>query len=620
MKHRVGELVHPRRKKKKAEGDEPMPIVATFHAYCVQILRRHIKTLGYPERYTIYDRGDQEGLARKVLREIRVTDAALKPGELLWCISSWKNRCIRPAAAVGAAETDKEHLAAVAYRRYQRELKNAGAVDFDDLLLLTEELFSGNVDVRREEAERLDHLLVDEYQDTNGSQYRIVRALASGHRNLCVVGDDDQSIYGWRGAEVEHILGFQRDWPEANVVRLEDNYRSQAEIIHVANQLIEYNATRHGKVLRAARAGGQRPQIWQAESEVKEAQMVIGDIQKKLKAGCDPGDIAILFRTNEQPRMFEQQLRKENLPYVLVGGMSFFDRREVRDVLAYLKVLENPDDEISLRRIINTPPRGIGASSVEQLTAQAVDQGVPLWQVIRDRQQLGSVSEKAASAVHRFVDTLGPFQETLRTTEDKKRKSAGALAELATNLIAKVDYRSEINRQYDQEDDRQSRWEAVEEVVNAIAQYEQKARRPTMKGFLDEITLSGREMDDGKDDRLVGAIMLMTMHSAKGLEFPYVYMVGMEEGLLPHHRSVAADGQAIEEERRLCYVGVTRAQDNLTLSLALTRMKWGKARETIPSRFLFEITGQADKPHDVPPPKGKTKRPRGKPVAGSDTI
>ena len=605
MKHRVSELVHPRRTKKRDEDEETMPIVATFHAYCVQILKRHIQKLGYPERFAIYDRGDQEGLARKVLREIRVTDAALKPNELLWSISGWKNRCIRPPEAVNVAETDKEHLAAVAYRRYQRELKNAGAVDFDDLLLLTEELFSSNADVRREEAQRLDHLLIDEYQDTNGSQYRIVRALASGHRNLCVVGDDDQSIYGWRGAEVEHILHFTRDWPDAKVVRLEDNYRSQAEIIRVANQLIEYNSTRHGKVLRPARAGGQRPHIWQAENEVREAEMVVGDIQKKIKQNADPGDFAILFRTNEQPRLFEQKLRKENLPYVLVGGMSFFDRREVRDVLAYLKVMEHPDDEVSLRRIINTPPRGIGSSSVEQLTATAVEAGQPLWQVIRDRGKLGAVSEKAAGAVRRLVDTLTPLHEGFRALEEQKKKSKGALTELATELIEKVNYRSEIERQYDQEEDRQSRWEAVQEVVNALGQYEQKARRPTLKGFLDEITLSGREMGSDKEDKFAGSIVLMTMHAAKGLEFPFVYMVGMEEGLLPHHRSVAVEGKAIEEERRLCYVGVTRAQDHLTLSLALTRMKWGKPRDTDPSRFLYEITGQADKPQDIPPPKGR---------------
>ena len=598
MKERVGQLVKPDRvngKTKKEADEETMPVVATFHAYCVQILRRHIKKLGYPERFAIYDRGDQEGLARKVLREIKVTDTALKPNELLWCISGWKNRCIRPPEAVNVAETDKEHLAAVAYRRYQRALKNAGAVDFDDLLLLTEELFSGNVEVRREEAGRLDHLLIDEYQDTNGSQYRIVRALASGHRNLCVVGDDDQSIYGWRGAEVEHILHFQRDWPEAKIVRLEDNYRSQAEIINVANRLIEFNSTRHGKTLRPARGGGQRPQVWQAEDEEKESQMVVADIQRKLKTGSDPGDFAILFRTNEQPRIFEQQLRKANLPYILVGGMSFFDRREVRDVLAYLKIMEHPDDEVSLRRIINTPPRGIGSTSVEQLTASAVDAGKPLWQVLQDRRRLGAVSEKVAGSVIRLVDTLRPLQQAFGQLETQKKKSNSALSSLATQLIEGVNYRSEIDRQYDKEEDRQSRWQAVEEVVNAIGQYENKTRRPTLKGFLDEITLAGRDMDTDKNDKLSRAIVLMTMHAAKGLEFPHVYIVGMEEGLLPHHRSVAADGKAIEEERRLCYVGVTRAMERLTLSLSLTRMKWGRARDSIPSRFLFELTGQAEK-------------------------
>ncbi len=616
MKQRIAELVKPKRgresfstgaqaaqrtKSKSKKTLDPLPIVATFHAYCVQILRRHIRRLGYPEQFAIYDRGDQEGLARRVLREIRVTDAALKPGELLWFVSGWKNRCLRPAEAVNVAETDKEHLAAVAYRRYQRELKNAGVVDFDDLLLLTEELFTQHADVRRDEAGRLDHLLIDEYQDTNGSQYRIVKALAAGHRNLCVVGDDDQSIYGWRGAEVEHILHFKRDWPEAKVVRLEDNYRSQAEIIRASNRLISYNSTRHDKALRPARGGGQRPRIWQAENETEEAKMVVGDIQKLIKGGADAGEFAILFRTNEQPRMFEQQLRKVGLPYILVGGMSFFDRREVRDILAYLKVIDHPDDEVALRRIINTPARGIGASTIEQLTAAAVERGVPLWKVLCDEQAIASVvSPKAARAVGQFVEMLEPIQRDVAALADapkRKRGSNGQLAQTTKQLIETVNYRSEIARQYDEEDERQSRWEAVEQVVNALAQFEEQSRQPSLKGFLDEITLAGRDFETKDDDKLGrGAVVLMTMHAAKGLEFPHVYLVGMEEGLLPHHRSVAVEGAAIEEERRLCYVGLTRAKDMLTLSLSLTRMKWGKPRETIPSRFLFEITGQADKP------------------------
>jgi DNA helicase-2/ATP-dependent DNA helicase PcrA len=627
MKDRIGALMPKPKgaKKQPAAG----PIVATFHAYCVKILRRHIRRLGYPEQFSIYDRGDQESLARQVLREIKVDDAALKPGELLWMISTWKNRCIRPRDAVGDASTDKEHLGAVAYRRYQRALKNAGVVDFDDLLLLTEELFAGHEAARRDEAARLDHLLIDEYQDTNGSQYRIVKALAGGHRNLCVVGDDDQSIYGWRGAEVEHILHFQRDWPEAKIVRLEDNYRSQAEIIEVANRLIRFNATRHDKLLRPSRGGGQKPHIWQAETEEKEAEMVVADIRKRVSAGASPGEFAILFRTNEQPRQFEQQLRKAKLPYLLVGGMSFFDRREVRDVLAYLKVLEYPDDEVALRRIINTPARGIGQGTVEQLVKRAVEAGTPLWRVLCDAKQVtATAGPKASDAVQRFVAMLAPFQAEvhhggIHQASSRSRETSGSdaqrtapartltssattLADVARRLVEKVQYKQELHRLYDSEEDRTSRWGSVEEVVNALAEFEQQTKKPTLKDFLDEIMLAGRDMETEKEEKFGGKIVLMTMHAAKGLEFPHVYMVGMEDGLLPHHRSLAVDGPAIEEERRLCYVGVTRAMERLTLSLALTRMKWGKPRETIPSRFLFEITGQADQAHDaVKPPRAR---------------
>jgi DNA helicase-2/ATP-dependent DNA helicase PcrA len=609
MKDRVGKLVKPGKAKphpKRRDDDEAMPIVATFHAYCVRILRRYIAKLGYPEQFAIYDRGEQESVARAVLRELRVGDAALKPGDLLWAISTWKNSCIRPPQAESIAQTDKEHLAAAGYRRYQRALKNAGVVDFDDILLLTEELFSKHAEARKAEASLLDHLLIDEYQDTNGSQYRIVKALAGGHRNLCVVGDDDQSIYGWRGAEVEHILHFNRDWPEAKVVRLEDNYRSQAEIINVANRLIAYNTTRHDKVLRPAREHGPRPQIWQAPDEENEAKMVVEDIQRQLAQGREPREFAILFRTNEQPRPFETELRKAKLPYLLVGGMSFFDRREVRDIIAYLKLLDSPDDEVSLRRIINTPPRGIGPSTVEKLTERAVEAGVPLWKLLANRHQQLGLSHAATEAIAKFVGEMSSLHEMMQAASAKGH-ARGALAEAARRMVERIDYKAELARLYDEENDREARWAAVEQVINAFAQYEQGTRKASLKGFIDEITLAGRDMEPD-DKQTQNKITLMTLHAAKGLEFPDVYMVGMEEGLLPHHRSVAVEGKAIEEERRLCYVGLTRAQDRLTLLLALSRMKWGKPRDTDPSRFLFEITGQTDKANDRPPkPKARHK-------------
>ncbi len=591
------------------------PEISTFHSLCVRILRRHIAQLGYPPGYSICDRSDQESIARTILREIKVAEAMLKPGDLLYLIGRWKNSSIRPEEAVSIAQTDKEHLAASAYRRYQKALKSAGAVDFDDLLLLTEELFSRFPKIRGVEAKRFDHLLVDEYQDTNGSQYRIVKALASEHRNLCVVGDDDQSIYGWRGAEVTHILNFQRDWPDAKVVRLEDNYRSTREIIAWANRLIAFNRKRHAKVLRAG-VDGETPRILQLEDEAAEARTVVGEIASRVtQLKRNYKDFAVLCRTNEQPRTFELELRRAKVPYVLVGGLSFYDRKEVRDLLAYLKTLAHPRDEVSTLRIINNPPRGIGQNTVKGLLEKATAQGRPLWDVL---------AESGIEAVTKFRDLIARY---------RRRCHQDPLIEVVRDLIHEIGYRREIVRLYPQVEDQESRWQAVEEVVNALGSYARRAKDGTISGFLQDIALTTSDQDRDKELKLErDAVVLMTLHAAKGLEFAEVYMVGMEEGTLPHARSIAGDAAGIDEERRLCYVGVTRARRRLTLTLALSRQKWGKPRPTIPSRFLYEITGQTSSPNYLaarrgtrypgsrrpnkaakPPPGPVGKRPYGPP-------
>ena len=578
MQERVAALL-PRKAKSR-------PIVATFHAYCVRILRRNIARLGYPDRFAIVDRGEQESLARGVLREIRVPGTQLRPGDLLSLIGNWKTQAISPKEAAAIAETDKEHLAAIAFRRYQLNLKNRGSVDFDDLLLCTNDLFDQCPDVRDEEASRFDHLLVDEYQDTNTSQYKIVQRLAAQHRNLCVVGDDDQSIYGWRGAEVKHILRFSRDWPEAATVRLEENYRSTAAILQMANRLISFNKNRHVKTLRPARAGGQRPRIEQYKDEVTEAAAVVGDIKKLLKRDeWEPRDFAVLFRTNEQPRTIETELRKQEIPYVLIGGMSFFDRKEVRDVLAYLKLLAMPEDEISLLRIINTPARGISKATTTRLLESAVSQGTSVWNVMVESPGKG---DKSAVAVQKFCSLLNEFRGRL---SDQKPSA------VARSLIQHIDYESELRRTYEDPNESQSRWDAVAEVINAMADFEAKESNPDLLGFLNDLALDGQDFKSEKDNQLKrNSVVLMTLHSAKGLEFPHVYMVGLEEGILPHHRSLDGDDRMIEEERRLCYVGVTRAREYLTLTMALTRRKWGKPRDSIPSPFLFELIGEAENP------------------------
>ncbi len=603
MKQRIGEMLlgkdsqrpHSKFPTKQSriqkESDEKkLPQISTFHSLCVKILRRRIETLGYPQKFAIYNRGDQESLARQILRELNVHDKLLAPSQLLFWIGHWKCKSYSPSKAMLNSESDAQHLAAAGYKRYQSALKLAGCVDFDDLLLLTEKLFNEHPKICEEEASQFDHLLVDEYQDTNQSQYRIVKALASKHRNLCVVGDDDQSIYGWRGAEVEHILSFRNDWPDAKVVRLEDNYRSTEAIITMANTLIKFNKTRHDKVLVAARPNGERPQVNQYPNEQVEAQEVVHDIRRRIETEHrQPRDFAILFRTNEQPRLFETELRKAKLPYILVGGMSFFDRKEVKDILAYLRLLEETPDEISILRIINTPPRGIGKKSIETLMNQAIKQKIPLWKLITgevDRPELTSATVRGLEQLKFFANNA------------ERMRESSSLVELARHVINTTRYRSEVERIYSDPDDRETRWNTVEQIVNAIGEYEQSKRKPTLSDFLDKLLLGEQDADDEKEKQLKkNAIALMTMHSAKGLEFPEVYLVGLEEGILPHHRSLADDEAGVDEERRLAYVGVTRAEERLSLSMSLTRMKWGKPRDTVPSRFLYEMTGKADHPN-----------------------
>jgi DNA helicase-2/ATP-dependent DNA helicase PcrA len=565
------------------------PEISTFHSYCVRVLRRRIQHLKYPPQFAIYDRGDQESVARSVLREIKLADEALRPGDLLYFVSRWKMAGSDPRQAADLAQTDRERLAAAAYQRYQNALKTAGALDFDDLLFCTAVLFQQFPKIRNDEAQRFDHLLVDEYQDTNAMQYQIVKTLAQRHRNLCVVGDDDQSIYGWRGAEAAHILGFKNDWPDAKIVRLQLNYRSAHEILAWANRLIAFNKQRHDKLLRAT-FHGEPPRIRQLDDEAAEAKFVVDEIAARLRAPkCRPRDFAILCRTNEQPRAFESELRRAKIPYVLLGGMSFYDRKEVRDVLAYLKLLVNPGDEISLLRIINVPARGISQNTIKCLMDEALRRSEPVWAVLPRAARLGNLSTPAVQALQKFRELIERYHKPSRRR---------TLVELTKQLLQEIGYKNDLARQYDDVIERDARWAGIEELVNALASYERRLKSATLAGFLQEIALTVNEQDRDKESKLKrDAVALMTFHAAKGLEFPEVYMVGLEEGLLPHHRSIADGGAAVDEERRLCYVGVTRAQRRLTLTMALNRNKWGKLRPTVPSRFLYELTGKADNPN-----------------------
>ncbi len=575
------------------------PEASTFHSLCVRILRRHITKLGYPQNFAIYDRGDQESIAKQALKEIRVSDAALRPGELLAKISTWKNAGKTPDMAAQQAWNAKDHLASQAYVRYQNALRAVGAVDFDDLLLVTEELFSRFPDALAEESGRYDHLLVDEYQDTNMSQYRIVKGLALPHKNLCVVGDDDQAIYGWRGAEVTHILNFKRDWPDAKVVRLEENYRSTKPIIDWANRLIAFNKTRHGKKL-VSPLDGEPPRVLQCHDGEHEAKTAVSQIRTRIeKDQIKPGHIAILFRTNEQPRAFEMEMRSAGIPYVLIGGQSFFERKEIRDVLAYLKAINRPSDDISLLRILNTPPRGIGPTTVKKLTEIALSRKIPLWEAIKHAPEFGSHTVDGSETVtewnDRTLDALKSFRGLLETQRRILVKDFSV--QNFKDFLSAIEYDKEISRQSDNPKDQEERWAAIGEIVNAAAEYvtDSKDEGSKLWEFLDGTSLAGPDFGSGEKKKLgQNAVTLMTLHAAKGLEFPEVYMVGMEEGTLPHHRSInLEEDDSVDEERRLCYVGVTRAERRLTLTMALQRFKWGKMKPTIPSRFLYEITGNA---------------------------
>ena len=564
------------------------PIVSTFHSFCVRVLREDIDSLGYPKKFAIYDRSDQESAARTALRDIRLGDGTMKPGDLINRISKWKMQGIQDHEASSHVEADFDFLAAMAYKRYQKQLRACGAVDFDDLLLLTVKLFEDFPDVLQRHQSKFDHVQVDEYQDTNGVQFQLIESLVKPHRNICVVGDDDQSIYGWRGAEVEHIINFAKYFPNTKTVRLENNYRCTDRILECANRLVKHNRLRHDKTLIPHKKSGSQIRLQAFEDETAEAEGVVQEIAYLIsELGVKPKQVAILFRTNEQPRVFEQEMRRQKVPYMLVGGQSFFDRREIRDLLAYLKAIESSRDEVSLLRIINTPARGIGDTTTEKILQRAVKKGVSFWDFVPEASAEGLVPAKTLTSLVKFRELLQRYGQMMNS--DPKN-----LAEHCRQLVSEIDYASEIAKQYKEETQQETRKTILEEFINSIGQYVERNEDPSLTGFLETTALMDREDEaDRNEKQEQDAVRLMTLHSAKGLEFPRVYLIGMEEGFLPHKRSIEADSEKdIAEERRLAYVGVTRAMDHLTLTRAKSRMKWGKRRETVPSRFLFEMQAE----------------------------
>ncbi|MBV09844.1 UvrD-helicase domain-containing protein [Rubinisphaera sp.] len=576
MAERIGELIGRRKVK---------PIISTFHSLCVKILRDEIEVLGYRKNFTIIDRGDQESLAREVLRSIRVQESTLKPGDLLAILSRWKTNGVQPESAGDHALDDREFLASMAYRKYCDRLRARNSVDFDDLLLLTDQLFAKHPEALKRQQDKFDYVQIDEYQDTNQLQFRLIQALVRPHNNLCVVGDDDQSIYAWRGAEVKHILSFQSHFPTAKIVRLEDNYRCTDEILNVANRLVSFNRERHRKVLRSTKIAIEPVRYEKFSDEVAEAERICLEISYLIaKKNRQPSDFAILFRTNEQPRAFESELRRRQIPYVILGSQSFFDRKEIRDLMAYMRIIAQPRDESALLRIINTPARSIGTTTIEKIMKRSIIEGTPFFEATRKAIASGELSERAGQSVLRF-------EEQLQTWRGMFASSNQSIGQSLRKLIESLNYKAEVERSYKEPAQVQTRLESIEQLADSLDDYTRRVAKPRLQAFLDEIALNDRDEfgTDKKKELDQNAVKLLTIHSAKGLEFPRVYLVGMEEGLLPHKRSVEGTRQDIEEERRLAYVGVTRAQESLTLTFAETRRKWGKPRKTVPSRFLFEM-------------------------------
>ncbi len=573
MKQRVAHLA----------GDRSRKItVGTFHAFCVRLLREHGKVLGLSRRFTITDASDQLSAVKSVMRELRVHETTMHPSAVLARISLAKNRMETPEAFLARGNGGRDQLVGSVWQRYQEHLARNRTLDFDDLLLEAVRLLSKHKKVRDHYRRRYRYVLVDEYQDTNHPQYEIVRQIGGGHGNVCVVGDDDQSIYGWRGADIRKILGFPRDFKGAKVVRLQTNYRSTVPILEAANAVIRHNASRHEKALESAKGGGDAVRTLRLKDETSEARFTVKEILEALRRHeARPQDFAILCRTQIQFRTFEAELRAAGIPYVVVGGMSFFDRKEVRDVVAFLKLAVHSRDETALLRVINTPPRGVGKTSLDRVLAFATEHGISAAEAFERADEIERLNPQSVEGYRQLTGAL----ESIGLAE-----AGDDLVFRLRRLLDTVAYRDEVRRLYSDPMTRDARWAGVEEVFNFAENYVSRSSKPTLHGFLEELALSSGDEPAETPETRGDKVTLMTLHAAKGLEFPHVFLAGLEEGLLPHTRSVA-DGD-VEEERRLAYVGITRAMDTLTMTWAAERARYGRRAAATPSRFLFEAQGQ----------------------------
>ncbi|MCE9584144.1 MAG: UvrD-helicase domain-containing protein [Planctomycetes bacterium] len=565
-----------RERAKKLAGAEVKDVwLSTFHSLCARILRKEIEVLGYRKDFAIYDDSDQESVVRAVLKELRIPGAQAGADAVKWRIGNAKNRGWGPDQMAQEDSDEVDHVAARAFEKYQAGLKARNAVDFDDLLSLTVRLFREHAKVLDKYRKQFRYLMVDEYQDTNAVQYEIVQQLAANHGNLFVVGDDDQSIYGWRGADPSHILHFERDFPKATVVRLEQNYRSTTSILEAANEIIRHNAARHPKTLYSKLGHGAPVRTVLLADERAEALWVVTQIKT---SGRPRSDFAVLFRTNAETRPFEEQLRLAQVPYSVVGGQRFYDRREVRDVLAYLRLAANPHDDAALARVANVPPRGIGETSMGKLDAFAAEHQLPLLDAFRRAGEAG-VQPGVADTAKRFAEKMDAWRA-------KVGKDA---ASGAREMVEELDLFGELRRETENPAASETRVNSIESVLEDLASHSRGGG--DLSGYLEKVALMDKEepSDDKRD-----AVTLLTTHAAKGLEFPIVYVVGMTDGIFPHRRSIA-DEKGLEEERRLLYVAMTRAKLELILTRPENRTSRGKTGPALASRFLVELPGNVER-------------------------
>ncbi|MDO4407880.1 MAG: UvrD-helicase domain-containing protein [Eubacteriales bacterium] len=557
--------------------------ISTFHSMCVRILRRHIDLLGYEPSFAIYDTDDQKTLMKEACKTLRINTKDLREREILSCISSAKNELLTPL--MFREENDgvsfRKKQIGMAYEEYQRLLRKNNALDFDDLLMLTVELFHSHDEVLEMYQQRFRYIMVDEYQDTNGAQFELVRLLAGAHHNLCVVGDDDQSIYKFRGADIRNILDFEKIYPEAMVVRLEQNYRSTQNILDAANSVIRNNRTRKEKSLWTDHGAGGKVHVRSFSTAMEEASFVVEDIRSKIRedSSLTYSSFAVLYRTNAQSRLLEERLVLGSVPYNVVGGTNFYDRREIRDVIAYLKTIDNGRDDLAVRRIINVPRRGIGATTLSRAADYAAQEEASLFSVMEKGDQIPGV-KRAGLKLREFTDMIHECRDYALTH---------TLVELSRHLLQVTGYIDALRASG--EEDAEDRENNIEELIGKLADYEQRMEeedtQATLSGFLEDVALVADidSVEEG-DNR----VLLMTLHSAKGLEFPHVYITGMEDNVFPSYQSIQDyTGESLEEERRLAYVGITRAMEDLTLTSARTRMLRGEVQYNPVSRFLAEI-------------------------------